>query len=371
MKRGLILIMTLALLLSAVPAVSGAEPEGWFADWPLIQEKAAVAMLTDLGLVSGYDDGTFQAGRPVTRAEAAKMIAGLLEGEVPEGGECRYPDAAGTWAAGYIELCAERGIVSGPAGSNYRPKDEVTVRELAKMLLAVLGHNTERCTGPDWAAETDALANAAGLYSGDEADKGRAATREETCLLFNNALQSSVIQGYNESGEPVYELDEMLQPKTLLELRFNAIPVTGVVQATGAGDLRTGGEKLERGCIHLSGYVKDFRVSGETAQDKSLLGHRVTVYARFGTEVNQVLGLPAISPDEISHEAAGQTLLDAVLSVGSLTFDGGTSYYRNCEPGDAACLENLGEKDQAILIDHDGDRRVDLVLVYAQDQPEE
>lgn len=372
MKRGLTILLTLTLLFNVLPLNAGAAEEtDRYTDWALIREKAAVAMLTDLGLVSGYDDGSFQPERLVTRAEAAKMIAGLLAEEVPEGDDCRYPDTVGNWAAGYIEFCAGRGILSGLPGSVFRPRDAVTVRELAKMLLAVLGYDAELYTGPDWVGAVDAAATEAGLYTGDRDDKSRAASREETCLLINNALQSSVVQGYTETGEPLYELDEMLQPKTLLELRFDAVPVTGVVQANAKRDLRTEGEKLGRNCIRLSGYVKEFQVSAQTAQDETLLGHQVIVYARLGSDGNKVLGIPAVSPDEISHEIAGQELLKAVMDVGGLSMDEDTDYYLNYTPSDASCLENLDDDEQVTVIDHDGDRVVDLVLAFRETNTED
>ena len=366
MKRGLTIVLLLTLLFSVLPSTAGAEETDRYADWDMVREKAAVAMLTDLGLVSGYDDGSFKPERLVTRAEAAKMIAGLLDGEVPEGEACRYPDTAGNWASGYIELCAEQGILSGPAGSDFRPGDAVTVRELAKMLLAVLGYDAEGYTGPDWADAVDAAADETGLYNGGVSDKDRAASRETTCLLINNALKSSVVQGYTEAGEPLYELDEMLEPKTLLELRFQAVPVTGVAVATARGDLRTEGEKLGKNSIRLSGYVKEFQVTARTAQDEKLLGHQVILYARLGLEVNKVLGIPEVSPMEISHEVVGGELFNAVMDVGELSTDEETAYYMNYMPTDAQSLEDLDDNDRVTVIDHDGDKVVDLILIFRE-----
>ena len=101
MKRRLTVLLTLALLFSVLPFASGAAPEtGYFTDWDLVQQKAAVAMLTDLGLVSGYDDGSFQPERPVNRAEASKVIAGLLAPELTADAVCRFPDAAPASTAG-------------------------------------------------------------------------------------------------------------------------------------------------------------------------------------------------------------------------------------------------------------------------------
>ena len=52
----------------ALPA--GAQDEGVaFTDRGRIRNVGAVQMLVDLGLISGYDDGTFRPGNFITREE--------------------------------------------------------------------------------------------------------------------------------------------------------------------------------------------------------------------------------------------------------------------------------------------------------------
>jgi len=320
-------------------------------------------MLGDLGLVSGYDDGTFQPERLVTRAEAAKLIASLLADDPFSASPCRFSDTAACWAAGYVEFCAEQGVISGDAGIPFRPDSEITVRELAKMLLVVLGYRTDDYTGPDWSVNVDRDAETAGLYTGFSGDPSQNASREIACLLINNTLQSSAITGYDETGAPCYALDDMMQPKSFLELRFQITPAVGVVQANAAGDLRPGGEGVEPYCFHLRGFVRDFCLSSQYTQDDALLGHLVTVYTRFGDDYNQVFGIPAIRPTEVSYSASDLKTLQTLMDYAGLKLTTDTMYYENYRATDASRLDGLDGGESACVIDHDADGEVDIVLI--------
>lgn len=366
MNRFLSLALAAALTLALLPAAVLAAPaEAEYLDWDSVRQKEAVSMLTDLKLISGYDDGAFQPVRPVTRAEAAKLIAGLLtDDEIPADTVCRYADAAESWAGPYIEYCAEQGVFSGPVGSDFRPSDGVTVRELAKMLLAVLGHGTDAYTGTDWASAVDADAERSGLYDGDsDPDKDRAATREEACLLINNALKAPVVEGYDDEGSPVYELDDMMEPKSLVQLRFGASAVTGVLQANAKADLRPNGGSLGGSCVHLSGYVKDFRVPLDAALDEHLLGHRVTMYAKLGAEGNEAITAPAVDPDECFYRAVGTEALKGIISAAELNLSAEVAVYQDYAPAGLDALSALTDEDTVKLFDYEGDSLIDLILI--------
>ena len=76
MKRRIacLLICVCLLLCMALPA--SAQDEGAaFTDRGRIRNVGAVQMLVDLGLISGYDDGTFRPGNFITREEVAKLVA--------------------------------------------------------------------------------------------------------------------------------------------------------------------------------------------------------------------------------------------------------------------------------------------------------
>ena len=140
MKRRIacLLICVCLLLCMALPA--GAQDEGAaFTDRGRIRNVGAVQMLVDLGLISGYDDGTFRPGNFITREEVAKLVAILCTENPQAPADVYFYDAQNSWALGYIGYCAGQGIIAGDGMGSFRPKDNVTAQELAKMLLVILG----------------------------------------------------------------------------------------------------------------------------------------------------------------------------------------------------------------------------------------
>ena len=165
MKRRIacLLICVCLLLCMALPA--GAQDEGAaFTDRGRIRNVGAVQMLVDLGLISGYSDGSFRPASYITREEVAKLIAILCTENPQAPADVYFYDAQNSWALSYIGYCAGQGIIAGDGMGSFRPKDNVTAQELAKMLLVALGYNTkyEGIGGATWQTTTDVLANLAG-----------------------------------------------------------------------------------------------------------------------------------------------------------------------------------------------------------------
>ncbi|MCI8526080.1 MAG: S-layer homology domain-containing protein [Oscillospiraceae bacterium] len=361
--KWLFLLLVLALGLSCGAAAADVTAAR-FRDWEEISHQPEVAMLVDLGLVSGYGDGAFRPLNCVTRAEVSKIVTGLLTEARPDAAAPgRFRDTAGCWAEDYIQFCADRGVISGDAEGNFRPGDNITARELAKVLLAALGCRTDGYTGAQWSESVDADAEQLGLYKGYSKDRSLFITREDACLLINNALQCSVITGYGADGAPQYALDDMMSPKSLLEYRFQVIPATGVVEANAVADLRKAGAALEGNLIHIGGYTRDFVVSEQTAADASLLGRRVTLYARFYPTFNQVFGMPSVRAEEASLTLAGPQELQAILDYGAMTLSADVLYFEDLMPATAASLDAMVSGDTVTVVDHEGDGSVDMVFI--------
>ena len=82
MRRMFATLLLLGCLLSAViPAASAKEQA--FRDLNAIENRSQVMLLVDLGMISGYSDGTFRPQATITRAETAKLIS-LLYTDTPQ-----------------------------------------------------------------------------------------------------------------------------------------------------------------------------------------------------------------------------------------------------------------------------------------------
>lgn len=94
----------------------------------------AIDALSKQGIISGYQDGTFQPGKAITRAQAAKILALSLKLDTDVYIEKTFDDVPETHAnAPYIYALANAGIIN-PNATHFNPNAKVTRTQLAKML---------------------------------------------------------------------------------------------------------------------------------------------------------------------------------------------------------------------------------------------
>ncbi|RIX52168.1 hypothetical protein D3P08_14455 [Paenibacillus nanensis] len=98
----------------------------------------AIAKAVELGIISGYDDGTFRPDAPVTRAEMVTMAAraaGLAP--LPSSGSRPFADhdAIPEWAQGFIAAAKELGYVQGKSDNSFAPLAGSTRAEAVALLL--------------------------------------------------------------------------------------------------------------------------------------------------------------------------------------------------------------------------------------------
>lgn len=92
----------------------------------------AIVALAAAGAVTGYRDGTFGAGDPVTRGQLASMVARTLR--LPGRDTPSFSDVAGSVHELAINALAWRGIVVGRTDGSYGPNQPVTRAQAAAML---------------------------------------------------------------------------------------------------------------------------------------------------------------------------------------------------------------------------------------------
>lgn len=93
-----------------------------------------VMYLVDAKVIGGYPDGSFQADRQTTRAEAARMLATALKLDVVDTPSI-FKDVASThWANDYIVAAAKAGIFKGNPDGTFNPNGKLTRAEMAILL---------------------------------------------------------------------------------------------------------------------------------------------------------------------------------------------------------------------------------------------
>ncbi len=216
MKKFLSLVLALIMTMSLVTISAGATEYRDLTDKDEIQYEEAVAVLNRIGVITGYEDGSFRPETELTRGAAAKIIVSLMIG--PEAASAlpnnasSYPDVpAGHTFAGVIGYCKTAGYISGYGDGTFKPANPLTGYAFAKMLLGAVGYkgNIEGFVDTGWTMNVARIGNVAGLFDRISFDGAKAVTRDEACQLALNTLKATMVD-YGSANTVVSSSGEVL-----------------------------------------------------------------------------------------------------------------------------------------------------------------
>ena len=139
LKKTLAVVLTLAMVLSmGFSAFAYTD----VAEGTKVSE--AVDVLSNLNILTGFEDGTFKPEETVTRAQMAAIICRTLgyedQAKSSMGSTVFNDVAADHWAAGYINVAQSLQIINGYGDGNFGPEDQVTYEQAVKMIVVALGY---------------------------------------------------------------------------------------------------------------------------------------------------------------------------------------------------------------------------------------
>ena len=220
-------------------------------------DAEVVDTLTALGVVEGFEDGSFQPNGTVTRAQMAKMIYVLRTGKSDASAynddQTSFTDINGHWARGYIKYCQSLGIIAGKSATVFAPNATVTAQEAAKMLLVTLGYDANKAglVGAGWASKTNALADEAGLLKDVNTSFTAACPRQYAAQLIYNAIFAKTVV-LRDGEYTKYGYDNTPNP-TVGEKYMDLEEFTGIY--TGDSNINTG---LKDGQIMVGGKIATY-----------------------------------------------------------------------------------------------------------------
>ena len=393
LKRVLSLALASVMLIGMMVVGASAANYDDFSDKDKIVNKEAVSTLVELGVIAGKDDGTYDPTGIVTRGEMAKMICVVLNGgKDPSLGNVTkysYTDTVGHWAAPYIEYCAIRGIVAGKGDGTFGPNETVTGSQAAKMLLVAAGYQSaiEGFTGANWEVNTNVRANAVGLYDGLDINPSQGLTRDSAAQMVYNILdveqvtyKYTMVANGDGTFTSVTEIDKTADNKTVLEDKFGAVKVEGVVVANEVADLNSSKKndnKVLVGSALDAGKTKIVITNGGKDEDQTFkvstgldqLGRTVRLYVKTGSSAAnaKVFGSVIVTDDNKVVTDASDDSINSVADDNSLDIVSGTKVATNYADltdlsSDAAKADGT-HGVQKILIDNNDDGDVDYVLL--------
>ncbi len=176
-----------------------------------------VHLLAARHVVNGMNEQIFVPAKPVSRAEAVKMIMGMKQQPGGQGGYVTGTDAStfadvapDAWYFAVVEAAAKAGLVKGEQG-RFRPNGAISREELAVILYRAMGSpalpaNAAQALQPykdgasisAWAQSAMAWAAASELIQGTDEGRlnpERSATRAETAVILRRLMDTAGLIG--------------------------------------------------------------------------------------------------------------------------------------------------------------------------------
>ncbi len=227
MKKLISLILSVAVVLTSFTIV------GAYSDVAETEYAPEIAVLSDLGIIKGYEDGSFKPDAAITRAEVVAIInrmQGLEDAAKATSNVSLYSDVKATdWFAGDVNLATQMGVISGDGNGKFRPNDQVKYEEAVKMVVAALGYNQDyvmRRGG--WPTGYLVIATENEISKGLSVAAGTPAVRDVVAKLVFNALTAPTFsfKEYSTDGKAIYEVNKT---KIVLEEKLQTYKIVGYV----------------------------------------------------------------------------------------------------------------------------------------------
>lgn len=294
LKKVLALVLALCMILSTFTALtittaSAATPT--FNDIEGTEYAEAVEVLSALGIVAGYEDGSFGGDKVVTRAEMAAFIVreiGLANAAASAAANSsNFTDVgngSADWAVGSINIATQKNIIVGRGDGTFDPNSTVNYQEAVKMLVCALGRDVVAVRNGGWPSGYLIAAATCGLtdgITGVEATDG--CNRGVVAVLLYNALEIKLMEETAYSGSAV---QVEVTAKTLLYDYLNVVKYDNAeIKATPT----KGANKTAAGFATISGtYYRDndyYYENGKTVENKKVEIGDTDPDAYFGDSV--------------------------------------------------------------------------------------
>lgn len=196
MKKVLSIVLSIAMVVCLAPtmafaATTNAQADTAYSDIAGKPCEGAVNVLSALGVVDGFTDGTYKPEQTVTRAQMAKLVVTALGvADYATAKVSKYTDmGAATWAIPYVEYASNLNIVNGVGNGKFNPNGLVTYEQAVTMIVRALGY-TDQCKEMNgtWPAIYVQKGMALGIFSDVVNGGANGATRGDIAVMLFNAI---------------------------------------------------------------------------------------------------------------------------------------------------------------------------------------
>lgn len=286
MKKTLSLILALLMLFVCIPTATASYTDTVDSD---------VLLVSSLGLMEGYDDGTFLPDNNVTRAEFAQIIANIYKVETDsqkewndlyfkdqetemgvitdygEEAEPRFSDVDSShWAYDAVNTVYSLGYMDGVSATQFAPDDKLTAPQIYKILSVMLGYRVKADIKGGYPNGYISVARELGISSGIT-NYGEI-TRAEVAKILVNAFDVEMLYTTTVGEKTTYESYE---DKTFLTEIMNVNKVVGRMTDNGITNFTSESSIYEKNVI-VNGVT--VRLTDDTDYIRDFMGRNIDLY---------------------------------------------------------------------------------------------
>jgi len=178
---------------------------------------SAISHYEQLGLIDGYEDGTFKGTQKINRVEAIKMILKAKEVDLnsTETTSLAFNDLIpGSWYMPYLEHAHEQGYISGYPDLTFRPEHQITLAETLSLLYKI--HDTPTHIDPSevWFDAYIKQANEQGLLNAIQQHEPHHQVNREELLTLVYFMDTGL------KAEPFLSLKKPYTLQTIEEITY-------------------------------------------------------------------------------------------------------------------------------------------------------
>lgn len=361
MKRALVLCLAVSLLFSAIPAGAAS-----FSDVEAISYQTAVTHLSNIGIIKGYEDGSFRPDEVMTRGEFAVVMAKLFgseEGQIILPNPYFYDVPEEHFAKNSILYCIYLGLMEGYGDGYFRPDQPISYTEAVKIMVCALGYYPLAVNKGGYPTGFLAQANELTILKGIKKNASEKILREEIAQLAYNSLNVQLLEETSFGSSTQLET----RGNTILSKYLKMDIIQGVVLSngytkiafvpdTGAEHIIIGDKKLFKNGRYETEFLGMYAEAIYNKEDDSLLSivSLDNKNRELSLDGKDILGT---EDSKVTYDSEGKEWKASVSDTRKVVYNGSFRF-----DYELSQLENL--KDGYIrMVDNDNDNRYDVVFV--------
>lgn len=361
MKRALVLCLTVSLLFSAIPvgAVS-------FSDLNGALYQTAITHLSNIGIIKGYEDGSFRPDEVMTRGEFAVVMANLFGAGEEQSifpNPYFYDVPEEHFAKNSIIYCIHLGLMEGYGDGYFHPDQPITYAEAVKIMVSALGYYPLAVNKGGYPTGFLTQANELSVLKGIRKNASEKILRGEIAQLAYNALNVSLLEETSFGNNTGLEA----KGNTILSKYLKMDIVQGIVSSNGYTKIEfvpdiseehilIGDTKLKKNGRYETEFLGMYAEAIYDKENEKLL----SIVALDNKNRELILGgkdILSVEDDRIIYDSGDKDLNVSVSNARKVVYNGSFRF-----DYELSQLENL--KDGYIrMIDNDNDNRYDVIFV--------